>query len=133
MFLVKEPHVDLVNHFGGPEIVDIEVLYSDDLVTVTVAGELDVSNSAWLHDTLHDAIDIGASEVVLDLADLTFMDSTGPAVIVGAHTRMKTVGGTLAILHPTPTVARLLEITGLLPQLSIRRLRTKVIARTDAS
>jgi anti-sigma B factor antagonist len=133
MFLVKDPNVGLVNHFGGPEIVDIEVMYSDDLVAVTVAGELDLSNTAWLHDTLHDAIDIGAGEVVLDLAALTFMDSTGLAVLVGAYRRMRATGGTLTILRPTPGVARLLEISGLLQLLTIRRLRTNVLAPMDAS
>jgi anti-anti-sigma factor len=133
VFLVKDPNGGLVNHFGGPEIVDIEVLYSDDLVAVTVAGELDASNSAWLYDTLHDAIDIGAAEVVLDLAALTFMDSTGLTVLLGAHKRMQSVGGTLAVLHPTPAVTRLLEITGLLPLLAIRRLRASAAVPVIAS
>jgi len=124
MFLVKDPSVSLINHFDGPEIVAIEVMYADDLVTVTVSGELDVSNTAWLHDTLHDAIDSGAADVVLDVGAVIFIDSTGLAVIAGAHNRMQTAGGTLAILHPTPGIARLLQIAGLLPLPTVSGLRS---------
>jgi anti-anti-sigma factor len=133
MFLVKDPNIGMINHFGGPEIVEIAVTYADDLITVTVAGELDVSNSAWLHDTLHDAIDVGAAEVLLELRDLSFMDSTGLAVLASAQRRMQSTGGTLAILHPTLPVKRLLEITGLLPLLALRRLPTHTAMPADAS
>jgi anti-anti-sigma factor len=121
MFLVKDLDVSLVNHFGGPEIVDIDVMYSDDLVTVTVAGEVDVSNTAWLHDTLHDAIDSGAAEVVLDVGGLTFMDSRGLTVLECAHKRMQSAGTTLIIRRPTAQMMRLLEVTELLSLLTIRR------------
>jgi anti-sigma B factor antagonist len=122
MFLVKDLDVSLVNHFSGQEIAEIEVTYADDLVTVIVAGELDVSNTAWLHDTLHDAIDTEAAEVVLDVGGLTFMDSTGLVVLQGARVRMQSTGRTLTIRHPTPHMMRLLEATELVSLLTIRRL-----------
>ena len=133
MFLVKDPIVGLVEHVAGPDIIDIEIRYSDDLVAVTVSGELDVSNAAWLDDTLHHAIENGAAEVIVDLAALTFMDSAGLSVLEDAHTRLHVSGGTLSILNPTPRVARLLEITGLLSLLSIPQLRKNRATRNDAS
>src|SRR5580698_6990864 len=117
MFLVNELGVRLINHFGWPEIADIDVMYADDLVTVTVTGEVDVSNTAWLHDTLHDAIDTGAAEVILDVGGLTFMDSTGLAVLHGAHERMQSINRTLTIRHPTPRMLQLFNVTDLLSTL----------------
>jgi anti-anti-sigma factor len=133
MFLVKDPSTELLNTFDGPEIVTIGVMYADDVVSVTVAGELDVSNRIQLYKALHDAIDTGASEVVLDVAALTFIDSTGVRVLESAHNRMHTVGGTLAVVNPKPNISKLLDITGLLSILTVRRLRPKVAAQLDAS
>src|SRR5580698_11095143 len=124
MFLVNELGVRLINHFGWPEIADIDVSYADALVTVTVTGEVDVSNTAWLHDTLQDAIDSGAAEVILDVGGLTFMDSTGLAVLQGAHERMQSDSRTFTIQRPAPRMMQLLKVSELLPVLNIRRLRT---------
>jgi anti-anti-sigma factor len=116
MFLIKDPpRSGFVNHFNGPEIVDISVDCSSGVAVVTLVGELDVSNSAWLHESLHNAIDTGISEVVVNLHSLTFMDSTGLSVIVGAHKRMQATGGTLTVLDPTPIVKKLLQITDDVP------------------
>jgi anti-anti-sigma factor len=110
----------MVNNFKGPEIVDIGVTCSNGIAVVTVAGELDVSNTTWLNECLQDAIDDGAVEIVLDIEDLTFMDSTGLAVLEGTHERMLADGGTFAIVAPAPNVARLLDLTGLSSLLTIR-------------
>lgn len=121
MFLVKDPpSLGTVNNFEGPEIVDIGVTCADGIAVITVTGELDLSNSSWLYECLHDAIDAGVLEVVLDVEHLTYMDSTGLSVVLGAHKRIRATGGTIEILAPTPNVARLFAVTGLAPFLTIR-------------
>jgi anti-anti-sigma factor len=119
MFLVQDPpHSGAVNHFGGPEIVDIGVTCRDDTAVITVAGELDVSNRGWLFECLHDAIDAGVQEIVIDMEHLAFMDSTGRSVLMGANKRIRAAGGTLKILTPMPAVTRLLSVTGTLSHLT---------------
>ena len=120
MLLVKDPLSDAtVNHFAGPEIVDIGVTCLGDRAVMTVTGELDVSNTAWLYECLHDAIDAGISEIVLDIEHLTYMDSTGLSVLVVANRRMQSAGGTLTVLSPTPTVQRLFDAAHVVPSLSV--------------
>jgi anti-sigma B factor antagonist len=121
MFLIKEvPTSGYISHLGGPEIVDIGVVYANGVAVVTVTGELDVSNSEWLYECLHDAIDSGTADITLDLEHLTFMDSTGLSVIVGAHKRMRATGGTLSILAPTPAVVRIFRVLDNGPHLIIQ-------------
>jgi stage II sporulation protein AA (anti-sigma F factor antagonist) len=124
MLLIKEPPISTIaNHFDGPEIVDICVAYSNGVALVALTGELDVSNSEWLFECLHDAIDAGASEVVVNVEHLSFMDSTGLAVIMGAYKRMKATGGTLSVLAPTPIVVRLFHLFEDAPHLIIQQSR----------
>ena len=87
---------------------------------ITVTGELDVSNTAWLFDCLHDSIDAGFTRITVDVEQLSYLDSAGLAVLLGAHKRMEGAGSTLTLFAPMPSVARLLEVTGLASQLNIQ-------------
>jgi anti-anti-sigma factor len=121
MLLTKDsPRSRIEHRFDGPRIVDISVACSTGVAVVTVRGELDVSNSSWLHRCLHDAIDTGISEVVVDVEFLTFMDSSALRVIVGAHKQMRATGGRLTVLAPTPMVIRLFHIFEDVPHLMIQ-------------
>ena len=70
-----------------------------------VAGELDLLTAPELNDALHAA----GEDVVLDLRDLTFVDSTGLAVLV-AHRRAR--GASLRIEVPQPSVVRAFVLAG---------------------
>jgi len=121
MFLIKEPlSGGVVRRPHPPEIVDIGVVCDDGAAVISIAGELDVSNSGWLYECLHDAIDAGISQIVVDVGDLTFMDSTGLAVIVGAYKRMKANGDTLTVRSPPPFVVRLFHVFDDVPHLMIQ-------------
>src|SRR5580692_7680165 len=106
------------DHFPGPEIMAIDVSCADGVAVVKVAGEMDLSNSAWLDECLHDAIDAGVKEVVLDIEHLTYMDSSGVSAVLSANRRMREVGGAIEIVAPTSNVARLFDVTGLTPILT---------------
>jgi anti-anti-sigma factor len=120
MFLVKDPSKGAtIGHCVGPEIVDIGVTCAEGIAVMTVTGEMDVSNAGWLYECLHDAMDAGIFEIVVDVAHLTYMDSTGLSVLVGANRRMQCAGGTLTILSPVPIVTKLLSAAHLVPALNV--------------
>lgn len=121
MFLIKESlSYQSEIQSDGSDIIDIDVKYADGIAVVTVAGELDVSNSAWLYECLYDAVDGGISEIVVDVERLTFMDSTGLSVIVAAHKRLRASGGTLTVVAPAPIVMRLFHVCDDVPHLMIK-------------
>jgi anti-sigma B factor antagonist len=85
----------------------------DEQVQVLVLrGELDVATASQLAHPLSEAVESGKTEVVVDLAELTFMDSTGLMVLLNGLRRLFRKGGRLAVACTNPTVLRLFEITG---------------------
>jgi anti-anti-sigma factor len=93
--------------------LEIEVERSDQRTLVALSGELDASTASALYDKLSDLEVERTQHVVLDLAKVTFMDSTGLAVIVTEHKRLQHSEGSLTIFAPPSSVRRLFEITGL--------------------
>jgi anti-sigma B factor antagonist len=79
---------------------------------IALRGELDVSTVPALAEPLRQAIAIGKTAVVIDLSELTFLDSTGLMVLLNGLRRIIRQGGRLVIACANPTVLRLFEITG---------------------
>jgi anti-sigma B factor antagonist len=80
---------------------------------VAARGEIDIYTGPALRDVLKDALASGSGEVVIDMADVSFIDSSGLSVIIGAHKRAEDSGIDLVLRNPTARVVRLLELTGL--------------------
>ena len=82
---------------------------SVDRVTVVLVGELDVSSADSARAVVDRAIEINRAELAFDMEGLTFMDSSGLALLVHAHNR----AGVVVIRRPPEIVRRAIEITGL--------------------
>jgi anti-sigma B factor antagonist len=82
-----------------------------DLHVVALHGELDIASA---DDLAHSLVELAGSTVVVDLSDLTFMDSSGIGALVRARNRIKANGqGDLVLTRPGAIVGRALEIVGL--------------------
>jgi anti-sigma B factor antagonist len=79
---------------------------------LALRGELDVATVPRLADPLREVIAAGKTAVVIDLGELTFLDSTGLMVLLNGLRRVVRQGGNLAIVCTNPTVLRLFDITG---------------------
>jgi anti-anti-sigma factor len=97
----------------------IEASRDGDVAVLVVKGELDPHTAPKLRDRIDDAVAAGSSEVVLDLSQLDFIDSSGLRVIISAHKAAVERGGRLVLRSPSPTAKRLLDITGLLDHIEI--------------
>lgn len=80
---------------------------------VHVAGEVDVYTAPELRRELDTQIHAGCRDLVVDLAQVTFMDSTGLGVLVGRLKLVRAQGGTMRILGATERVLKVFAITGL--------------------
>jgi anti-anti-sigma factor len=85
---------------------------SGECVIVTFAGELDVTNAAEAEQAMRRAWQGQVSHVVFDLTRLTFMDSAGVRILVRARRQAAEHRLSIALAGPTPSVARILELTG---------------------
>ena len=92
---------------------EVTATMTDRKATVTVRGEVDVYTAPQLRDRLYNVLADGAEAVILDLAGMSFIDSTGLGVIVGTLKRLRESGGDLTLRAPTRSTRKVLEITGL--------------------
>jgi anti-sigma B factor antagonist len=81
--------------------------------TVAVEGEVDVATAPALRDELYRLSEDGTSRVVVDLAGMDFIDSTGLGVFVGALKRARERGGGVELRGLKPSARKVFEITGL--------------------
>ena len=86
---------------------------------LVVAGEIDSATVDVLARALRSA-NGGTADLVLSMADVQFIDSSGLRVLIEAHQEAENEGRKLIIDQPSAIVARLLEISGLTTHLHIR-------------
>lgn len=79
---------------------------------VTLTGDLDLSNAAELGDALDDAAASDATEVVVDLSGLRFIDSTGLGLLLVANRDLTTDGRRFLLMRGTPIVQRVFAVCG---------------------
>ena len=77
-------------------------------------GEIDVSTAPALRDQLI-ALPESNSRVIVDLSEVTFLDSTGLGVLISAHKRLRDSPshGEVALVVTRPQITKVLEVTGL--------------------
>jgi anti-sigma B factor antagonist len=93
------------------QFFSVEVEQLDSRATVVVKGEVDVATAPELLEAVESVTD-ATQELVLDVAELGFMDSTGLRVLIRAHEMMEGRGGRLSLRSVDATTRKLLEITG---------------------
>jgi anti-sigma B factor antagonist len=78
-----------------------------------VVGEVDLYTAPTLREKLVAMIDEGSTRVLVNLAEVGFMDSSGLGVLVGGLKHAKERGGDLALVCVDGPVLKVLTITGL--------------------
>ncbi len=81
---------------------------------IVAHGEIDVATSPALRSELAAVLALRPVEVTLDLSDVSFVDSSGLGVLVGALKRLRETGGErFAIVGAQDAVRKIFSITGL--------------------
>ena len=93
----------------------IEVANTTSPTMVVLTGEVDLSNARRLREVLLSIANSGEHRIIIDLGNVTFMDSTGLSALVGARKRFQSLErGEIILRSPAPTVLKVLEMTGLM-------------------
>jgi anti-sigma B factor antagonist len=93
--------------------LDIGTEFDDGHAVVTVDGEIDVYSAMVLREQLAALSAAGHHRIAINLAAMTFCDSTGLGVLVSAAKRAKAAGGGLALVGVRENTLQMLRITGL--------------------
>jgi anti-anti-sigma factor len=91
----------------------IDATFAGTEAVLTVHGDIEKGGAFELGSFLDAAIELGNRFVVLNLAQVEFVDGTGLRAIGGAADQLAIAGGALVVRSPSPTVLRLLSVAGL--------------------
>lgn len=86
---------------------------------VALEGEIDLSTVPDAERKIADAEASAPGRLVIDLRDVTFMDSSGLRALLTAHRRAEEAGRGFALVRGSDTVTRLLDVTGLSERLEV--------------
>jgi anti-sigma B factor antagonist len=106
-------HIDPTSQDTAVESFGLAAIDDGSTRVLRASGEIDILSAPALRDVLLTALDAVPS-VVLDLSEVSFLGSSGLAVLVEAREQAQRDGRQLRLVRPSRIVARALEATGLL-------------------
>jgi anti-sigma B factor antagonist len=92
-------------------IKDAEV--NDTTHVIELGGEVDLYTAPEFKERMVELIEGGKKQIVVDLSNATFIDSTTLGVLVGGVKRLRPAGGGLALVCTDQNITKIFEITGL--------------------
>jgi anti-sigma B factor antagonist len=92
-----------------------------DITIVDLSGQIKLGEgSSVLRETVKDLLGKGRKKILLNLADINYIDSSGVGELVTAFTSVRNQGGELKLLHLTKKVHDILQITKLYTVFDVR-------------
>jgi anti-sigma B factor antagonist len=93
----------------------------DGITIIDLSGRITLGEgSVVLRDTIRDSVGQGVKKILLNLGDVTYIDSSGIGELVSAYTTVRNQGGELKLLNLTKKVHDLLQITKLYTVFDVR-------------
>jgi len=80
---------------------------------VAVGGEIDVYTAPKLRDKITELVADGVYDIVIDMEEVEFLDSTGLGVLVGGLKKVRTHDGSLQLVCNQDRLLKIFRITGL--------------------
>ena len=85
-----------------------------DVTVLQLIGRLELeTGDIILRDTINHLVEEGQVKLVLDMKDVTRLDSAGIGMLVSKYLTVRRAGGTIKLLHPTERTDHLMDITKL--------------------
>jgi anti-sigma B factor antagonist len=98
---------------AGGAAVDVDVTTQADRAVISLRGELDLANVESVESAITQSNVRAARRIELDLAGLTFCDSSGLRMLLRVRSEAVGAGATFVVTHATGAVARTIDVTGL--------------------
>jgi anti-sigma B factor antagonist len=96
-----------------PGDLHIDMLDTASPTVLRLIGALDEATAPRLRQDLVALAEAGETSVVIDLASMSFVDSTGLGALVGGLKRFRALFGDVVLRSPTPAARKVLDMTGL--------------------
>jgi anti-sigma B factor antagonist len=100
--------------------VNIDLQLNRPQAVLVIAGELDIFSGARIIDAVASALDAGCVDVCMDLADVTFADSSGLTTVTRLVPALQERGGSLSIFGASHAFRRIATIVGVSETLGLQ-------------
>lgn len=80
---------------------------------IRLSGDVDLYAAPELKRLMFEAIQAGNTDLICDLSEVTFIDSTALGVMIQARKRLEPGGGSVRVACPDPAIADVFELVGL--------------------
>ena len=86
----------------------------NDTLVISLVGELDEHCANYVRDVMDNLMsESNARQVIVDLGQLDFMDSTGIGVMIGRYKKMKSRGIPIFVTNPSKQIDKIFMMTAL--------------------
>jgi anti-anti-sigma factor len=89
------------------------LVHLDGNACIALVGELDLDSVSMLEDALNEFVESGPSQIILNCSGLSFICSSGLAVIIEMRNRLQSQGRYLILQSPRPNMIRFFQFVGL--------------------
>lgn len=93
-------------------LLDVDISTTDGRVLASLAGEVDLSTVADVESRFEEILEHGPDLLVLDLREVTFLDSSGLRLMLRLDERQRQAGRQFTVVRGGRRVSRVLELTG---------------------
>ena len=98
----------------------VAIVHVNGSTTVELVGDVDLAVADELAARLEAVIDASSGNLAVDLAHVSFLDSSGLKVLVSTHRRLCAEGRQLTVRRPCELVYRVFEVSGLAQLLEVQ-------------
>lgn len=92
---------------------ELVVTVLDNQAVISVIGELDFHSAPRLREQILQVLNGGVVDLVIDLSQMEFVDSSGLGVLVMGLKRMRDCDGSFKLRSPSANTSKVLEVSGL--------------------
>ena len=98
---------------SAPKVeLSLSVQHEDHAAVITIGGELEYGTAARLRSALLEISRSDARTLVLDMAGIEFLDSSGISLLIQAKQRFDSQGSAFVLRRPPARVTRVFEVAG---------------------
>jgi anti-sigma B factor antagonist len=118
-------------HPGGEVELSVVTRREGARMVIGVTGEIDVYTAPTLRERLNELVAEGEYNLIVDMAGVDFLDSTGLGVLVGGLKRTRSHHGTLRLVCAQEKILKVFRITGLTKVFPIHATLEEALAVSD--
>jgi len=92
----------------------VKVRHTGDIAILELGGRITLGEgSGTIRNTIKDLVAGGSRKILVNLHDVTYLDSAGLGELVGSYATLTNLGGQIKLLHPQGKVTDMLTVTKL--------------------